>query len=375
MTCLCPSRLAPLSSLTPKVSLSVGAVPMQMPGLVAMLGMGAPGAGAAMATSRLDLKMSGLLSGMMGQPWLPTSMPTLLTMSAQMSSLAALFPLHDINALIAELQQMLASLRAHVLPIMAGAAALPKLAMANMVMAARMTLSMRLKGLCPMSLSGLDHSFAAANNLAPPTATFNAAVNASARMGGAGMPGFGLPLPQLGMAMSLAAVALLASLPASLGLPAVGSTDFAGAAMAALARLASIPALPLDLGDLMSQLARLSDLAAIQQAFGMDAMTSAGVSRVQAMLNFMGGLRLPSLPAAVLALQPKLDMLPTMEAVQTGAQVARLNVSTVSSAMRLSPMRPPILSALMALNALKAVLADALGVPAMSGCAACKMAA
>lgn len=168
MTCFCPFRLAPLSSLTPKVSLSVGAVPMQMPDLVAMLGMGAPGAGAAMATSRLDLKMSGLLSGMMGQPWLPTSMPTLLTMSAQMSSL---------------------------------------------------------------------------------------------------------------------------------GLPAVGSTDFADAAMAALARLASIPALPLDLGGLMSHLARLSDLAAIQQAFGVDAMTSAGVSPVQAMLNFMGGLRLPSLPA------------------------------------------------------------------------------
>ena len=372
MTCLCPSQLKPLASLRPSVSLSVGAVPMQMPSLVAMLGMGSA---ESVAASRVDLKMGMMMSGLQGQPWALPGIPSLMTMTAQMSSLAAVFPLGDINALIAQLQQMLASLRSFVFPLMSAAAALPKLTMANMVLAARMTLSMRAKGLCPMSLSGLDHSFAASHNLASPTATLNASINASARMGAGAFPRFGMSMPQVNMALSMAALAPLASLPASLGLPAVGSTDFVGAAMSALAGLVSFPTLPLDLSALMSQLASLSDLAAIQQAFGMDAMTSAGVSRVQAMLNFMGTLRLPSLPSLALSLQPKLDMLPTMEAVQTGAQVARLHAPTFSMAMGMTPIRPPVLSALTALNALKAVLADALGVAPGSCCAACRMAA
>ena len=196
-------------------------------------------------------------------------------------------------------------------------------------------------------------------------------ISASARMGSGAFPRFGLPFGQLSMASSLAALAPLASLPTSLGLPPMTSPNFAAAAMAALTKLMQVPSFPLDLSALTSQLSQLTDLGAIQQAFGMDAMTPAGVSRVQAMLNFMSGLRLSPLPSLVMDLQPKLDMLPTIEAVQTGAQVARLNVSTFASAMQFTPMRPPILSAMMALNALKTVLADMLGMSPTSACILC----
>ena len=373
MSCFCPSRMQPLSALMPRASLSVGAVPMQMPGLIAFLGMG--DAEGAHPASRVDLKMNAMLGTMHTPSVLPFGVPPLMSMTAQMASLAGIFPLDDLAALIDTLKQALHDLTAHLLPLLGHAARLPRLPMANMVLAARMTLSLRAKGLCPMALSGVDHSYATRNNFAPAMPTLKAALSASARAGAPGIPAFGLSVPQLSMAMSLAGLAPLATMPTSLGLPAIGSSNFAAAAMAALARLAQMPAFPLDVSSLLSQLARLSDLAAIQQAFGMDAMSPAGVSRVQVMLNFMSRLRLPALPSLAMSLQPKLDMLPPFEAVQTGAQVAHLNVQTFSTAMRFSPIKPPVLSLLSALNALKLVLADALGITPHSACPACKMAA
>lgn len=374
MPCFCPAQTRSLTMLMPSARLSVGAVPWQMPSMIAMLGLGDAEAGG--PPPRVDLKMSAFLGSIQGQPWLPFRIPTLMTLSAQLSSVAAFFPLDDLNALIAQLQQALNSLSAHLMPLMASAARLPKLPMANMVLAARMTLSLRAKGLCPMALSGLDHSFAARLGLAPSTDVVRGAISASASVGSVGMPGFGLPFEQLTMALSLAGLAPLASPPPSLSLPSVGSSNFANAGMAMLANLARMPTLPLDVSSLLSQLSRLTDLAAIQQAFGMDAMSSAGVTRVQAMLNFMSRLRLPALPSFAMDLQPKLDMLPTMEAVQAGAQVARLNVPTFSTAMGFSPIKPPVLSALSALNALMAALGNMLGeLPASGGCVACSFAA
>ena len=173
MPCYCSSQSLPMSSLMPTASLSVSAVPPQMPNMIAMLGLGAAEAAPAAAASRIDLRMSALLTPMLGQSWLPSVMPPLISMTAMMAPLAAMFPMDDLNALIAELKQSLASLTEHFQPILSSVARLPKLPMLNMVMAARMTLSLRARGLCPMALSGLDHSFATRMGFAPamPTST------------------------------------------------------------------------------------------------------------------------------------------------------------------------------------------------------------
>lgn len=367
MTCFCAPRVAPLKMLAPKASLAVGPVPPQMPKLIAMLGLPVPDAPP--PAPRIDLKLANAMAPMANQSWVPPKPPVLMGKMAQLSSLAALLPMEDIGALIAELQDMISKMAENVQPVLTGAARLPKKPMMNMVMAARMTLAMRAKGLCPMSLSGLDQTFAAAQGLPPAPSKFNATMSAAKMT--PRIPRFALPMPQVGMAMTLASLAPLETIPTSLSMPPVASSSFAGAAMAALANLARVPPLPLDVTRLMTELARLSDLAAIQQAFGENAMTPAGVARVQAMLTYMSRLPLPPLPSVALAVQPKLDMLPPLEAVQAGARVASVNVQTFAAASKLTPPRVPILSQLMALNALKAVLADFLGVAPHSGCPAC----
>lgn len=369
MTCFCAARVAPLKMLAPKANLSVGPVPPQMPKMVAMLGVPLPGPGPAPAP-RIDMKMAAVMTPMVGQSWVPPKPPALMGKMANLSALAALLPLEDIGALVAELQDMLTKLTENVQPVMTGAARLPKKPMLNMVMAARMTLSMRAKGMCPMDLSGLDSSFANAQGLPPAPGKMAATMGAVKGMPRP-IPRFALPIPMQTMAMTLASLAPLETIPTSLSMPPIASSQFAGAAMAALARLAQVPPLPIDVSKMMAELAQLSDLAAIQAAFGESAMTPAGVAKVQAMLTYMSRVPLPPIPSVALALQPKLDMLPPLPAVEAGARVASLNVQTFANAARLTPPRVPILSPLMAINALKAVLADILGVEPHSGCPTC----
>ena len=367
MTCFCPPRVAPLGALTaPKANLSVGPVPIQMPKLVAMLGLPMPDSAPA---PRVDMKMAALLTPMVGQSWVPPMPPAMMGKMANLAALAHLLPLEDIGALMEELREMIAALAENVQPVLSQAAHLPKKPMMNMVLAARMTLSMRAQGLCPMDMSGLDSTFAQTNGLQPHPGKMSATMSAARGMGR--MPRFALPIPMQTMAMTLASLGPLESIPTSLALPPISSSQFSGAAMALLAQLARIPPLPIDASKMLAELSQLTDLAAIQQAFGENAMTPAGVARVQAMLNYMSKLPLPPVPPMALALQPKLDMLPPLPAVEAGARVASLNVQTFNQAASLSPPRVPILSPLMALNALKNVLADILGVEPHSGCAVC----
>ena len=165
MTCFCPPRIAPLGALTmPKASLSVGPVPIQMPKLVAALGLPMPDSAPA---PRIDMKMAAVMAPMVGQSWVPPKPPALMGRMSSLSSLAAFLPLADIAALMHELQTMVSELMENVQPVLSQAAYMPKKPMFNMVMAARMTLSMRAQGLCPMDLSGLDSSFAQAEGRPP----------------------------------------------------------------------------------------------------------------------------------------------------------------------------------------------------------------
>ncbi|MEX0309314.1 MAG: hypothetical protein AB3N17_03620 [Tateyamaria sp.] len=382
MPCFCPSQLPNLNGLLPRTSLSVGAVPPQMSNLLGLLGLTGGTGGV-----RADLGMGNMLPSMDAKAWMHAQMsaampgmpfygmPKLMSMTAQMSAVGASFPMTDSRALLADLKRTLRSMAMQLMPFISSAQAMPALQLSNMVLAARMTLSLRASGLCPMALSGVDMSFSNSEGLGNPRTTLNTAISSAMSMHAPSIPGFGLPFPKLSLAMYLASLAPLATAPTTLGLPHVSNPNFAAMAMSMLSGLASIPALPFDLNSLLSDLSRLSDLSAIQQAFGPDAMSSAGILRVQNMLNFMGRLRLPSLPAFALSLAPKLDMLPSLDAVRTGAEVARSGAGTFAASMRFNPSLPVILPFLTLLDALKKLLADTLGTMPTAACPLCQDAA
>ena len=386
MPCFCSLQTQKLSTLMPKANLSVRAVPPQLAQLASLLGIAN---GPLASPSRADLRMNAKLPSMSSQAWLhstlsavrpgipmvPNGGPPLMALTARVGAVSGSFPTMNPQALLMELKRTLKSMAVRLMPFNAAAARIPKPQMTNMVMAARLTLGLRAQGLCPMALSQVDMSFSQSQNLGNPTATLKAAIGANARLGATGVPPFALPLSKLNLAMSMAALAPLASLPATSGLPPVSDPNFTSMAMSMLSGLSSLPAMPIDPTALLNDLMRLSDLSAIEQAFGADAMTPAGVLRVQNMLNFVGRLNLPQVPPVALALQPKLDMLPSMDAVMAGAQVAKMNAPTFASALRFTPGLPPILPLLEAINAFRAVLADALGAPPAGACGTCKMVA
>ncbi|MEQ3710754.1 hypothetical protein, partial [Tateyamaria sp.] len=211
-----------------------------MPKMIAALGLPMPDSAPA---PRIDMKMAAVMAPMVGQSWVPPKPPALMGRMASLSSLAAFLPLTDIAALMAELQQLVSELAQNVQPVLSQAAYMPKKPMLNMVMAARMTLSMRAQGLCPMDLSGLDSTFAQAEGLPPHPGKMNATMSAVRGMGP--IPRFALPIPMQSMAMTLASLAPLETIPTSLSMPPISSSKFGGAAMAMLAQLARIPPLPI----------------------------------------------------------------------------------------------------------------------------------
>ncbi|WP_299044398.1 hypothetical protein [uncultured Tateyamaria sp.] len=297
-----------------------------------------------------------------------------MMMTAQMSAVGSSFPMHDPRAVLEELKRTLRSLRAYLWPFGTSMLSIPRPHLASMTMAARMTLSLRAQGLCPMALSGVDMSYSNAMNLGCPHTTLNAAIGVHAGLGTAQFPAFGMSMPQLNLAMTLAALAPLADAPMTLGLPAISDPGFGDAAMDLLSGLGGIPPLPFDISQLLEHLTMISDLSAITEAFGPDAMSPAGIGRVQAMLNYMFGLRLPALPSAALSLQPKLDMLPSMDNVLAGAAVAQNGANTFAASMRFNPSLPVILPFLSVLDALKAMLGHAFGgMP--TACSLCRVAA
>lgn len=374
MPCFCPPTMQSLSSLMPTASLSVQVVPPQMPHLIDLLGLSG-GSG----TSRLDMQISSQLpklsaqayfQGIFAGPMMPSSGPLLMSLTARLGGVAGSFPLTNMSALTADLRLSLRSLSGFLFPLMSQMQSIPRIHIGNMVMAARLTLSMRSLGLCPLALAGLGMSFSDSLNLGDPQTRYNEATRFSASIR-ASMSRFAIPMPQMGLAMSLSALAPLATVPSTLGLPPVSSASFNAAAMGMLSELGSIP-LPSPLPNLMADLSKLSDMMAINKAFGMDAMTPAGITRVQNMLSFMARLNLPALPLDLSGLKSKLDMLPSLDDVNTGNEVVQSSTASFRAALSFKPSMPQILPVLEAINAHKTVLADFLGTSPTGPCGSCQ---
>jgi len=377
-----------MAAFKPALMADVRVVPPQLGALASLLGLknAAPVAGMP-PPPRLDQLLAQLLPKVTANAFLRATvtaqnpnlkLPILLPpaggpMVALAIKLAASpLPLHAPAALIAELKQMIASMMAQLMPRAMPIKAMPRLMIKNMTMAARLTLALRAQGICPMALAGVDGRFALSAGLAEPRATFAATVSFAATLKPPTAPVMMLPPPQLALARLMASLAPLQNVHVPLGLPPVTSPQFVPMFQNLLAALAAIPAPPMPMvpAELLALASLLEALSKILEAFGQDALTPAGVARVNAMLAFVARLDLPKPPVAAIALQAKLDALPKIEAVRLGGQMAQvpllaLSLTTPPPAMALAPL-------LDAIRALHAVLSNALKTSPFGPCVACK---
>lgn len=377
MTCFCKS--APVPAVTPMTNLSVRFVPPQLKNLLGMMGL------EGMDPIRVDQQMAQALpSG--GSAWLNAtlaaqaprlSMPSfvpgggaMMTAMLSLSAAAPVFPILSPKRLIAALAQAINSLIANAMPRLQSVGALPTLAMQRLALAARLTLNMRQNGVCPMMLANVDMRA----GLTGSTARAQAAVNFAARMPSMRMAPFALPLPQLRLAQSLAGLAPLGGAAQAAGLPPMSDPGFMRALQSMMKMLAAMPMLPLRMGmaALMEMIGKIADLGVIEEAFGPNAMTPGGISRINAMLRFFAKMRLP-MPALAAALNANLDLTPPLPDVLKGLQTAQSSGGAIAASLSMSAnfVMPPILSLMSALAMLSTVLGLNTGVSAFGPCIAC----
>ncbi|MEX0276128.1 MAG: hypothetical protein AB3N19_01295 [Ruegeria sp.] len=351
----------------PTANLSVQAVPPQMMKLLSLLGL----QGTASGQARADMKLNAMLPAMTPDMYLKATMaanapnialpPILPTdgggaISLMMRLVATGYPLADPRALLAEVQQAVVSMAKNVLPQAQTIPKIPAPQMQNITLAAKMTLALRAQGVCPMALAGLDFSHEAKMELGEAggsRGTCSAALNFAAKLPRITMPPFALPLPKVNLARQLALMAPATTAPAAMGLPAVSDPNLMKTLMSQLAALSTIPIpnLPVSLEDLQAMADQLQDLATIQEAFGPDALTPAGIARINAMLSCIARLNIP-VPLEAQSLQMQLDALPKIDDVTQGAQATQSGAMNLAASMSVQPPAVPILPTLEALRKL-----------------------
>ncbi|KIC45671.1 hypothetical protein RA28_08105 [Ruegeria sp. ANG-S4] len=366
----------------PTANLSVQAVPPQMMKLLSLLGL----QGTASGQARADMKLNAMLPAMTPDIYLKATMaanapnialpPILPTdgggaISLMMRLVATGYPLTDPRALLAEVQQAVVSMAKNVLPQAQTIPKIPAPQMQNITLAAKMTLALRAQGVCPMALAGLDFSHEAKMELGEAggsRGTCSAALNFAAKLPRITMPPFALPLPKVNLARQLALMAPAATAPAAMGLPAVSDPNLMKTLMSQLAALSTIPIpnLPVSLEDLQAMADQLQDLATIQEAFGPDALTPAGIARINAMLSYIARLNIP-VPLEAQSLQMQLDALPKIDDVTQGAQATQSGAMNLAASMSVQPPAVPILPTL---EALKKLAKSLPGLP-LGPCDAC----
>ncbi|GGE52110.1 hypothetical protein GCM10011517_19820 [Actibacterium pelagium] len=195
-----------------------------------------------------------------------------------------------------------------------------------------------------MALARVDASFAAKAGTTSSGQTFSTAMGFAATLPRVTFPPFALPGPRVQMAWNMAALGQAAALPTAMGLPPMSDPSLTKALLSQLGVLSTIPVpdMPVSLDDLKAMADKLEDLATIQEAFGPDALTPAGVSRVNAMLRFMSSLKIP-LPLPAQTLQVHLDALPDLDDVLSGMQAASSGAMNIAASMSVAPPPVPIM--------------------------------
>lgn len=379
MACLCNLPNDWSTAFVPTMTADVQAVPPQLSQLSDLMGqVSASASASASASVGTGLKqtlpnvsanawLSGTLK--MSGPFPPGAGPLL---NAAVKLTASPVPLDDLDALYGEMEQMASSLQQEVVPQIASFRSVSWSLITNMTQAARLTLSLRAQGICPMALAGVDASFAASAGLGDPQATLAQSFSASASMSAAASASVALSPAQLGLAAQLKAIAAVSTLPAKLNLPPASDPNFAALIKQRLLGLAAarIPPMPAMPDELLAMAATLESLDTITAAFGDDALSPQGVARVNAMLSYVARLRIP-VPAV--PIPPPPPDLPTVEEVKLGATTAQSAAPALVASFQASAIAIPAEPLLDAMTALRAVLSRALKTELMTGtCLDCK---
>lgn len=293
MLCFCSATTVRLPTLTPTANLNIRAVPPQLNVLLGLLGL-------ENLDMRMDEQMGQMLPKTSGNAWisttlaatapnvrLPNTLPTppgaMLTAMMRLSAAAAAahFPLMDPKRLMAELRQAMQSLMAQFLPHSSGISSIPSPGLQRMALAAWLTLALREKRVCPMALARVDmrHSFGDQSQ------RMSASLALAAQLPRMSITPFALSPQQMIFAARLAAFPPLASAPAAMVLPPVTDPNFARMLSNMLSDLAAITASHLPIDKLLALASKLETLNTIKAAFGEDALTPAGIARVNTMLK------------------------------------------------------------------------------------------
>ncbi len=390
MPCFCKNAATHLTTQAVSIRATVMAVPPQMPNLASLLGLQKATANASLsASARADMIMAAKIPNVSYQSWLsgklgvyiPSPIPVggggALNMAVRLSAAANVFPLTDPRRLYGELKQAAASLAKQFMPkAYAGMGALYTPNFSAMVLAARMTLTLRAQGICPMALAAgvkanakLNLAASATMSVAMAQSALESANRHSLVLQKTKMPAFALTPDQMNLAMNLSALAEAQKAQHSLSLPATSDPNFMKTLNTWLESLARIPALPIPTSELLALASKLEELSVVTQAFGPDAMTPAGVARVNAMLSYVASLKLPPPPSAAMALQALLEKLPDLDMVMDGARSVNSSPSTLQASMSAKAPVVPIAPAIEALNALISALQRS--IPNLKDCGAC----
>jgi len=276
---------------------------------------------------------------------LPPGGGAMMSAMLSLSAAAKVFPLNDVRGLLAELQQAASSLAHNILPRVQTLSSIDPVGLQNMALAARLTLAMRAKGVCPMVLAKVDVNAKYAGS----SAAIRAGFSYAATMPQMNVKPFALPSAQLRLAQSLSALAPLGAA----GMPPLTDPNLIANLKAQIRMLAAMPVPKLPVTPAM--LAALADLDAIHEAFGADAMTSAGVARVNAMLRFVASLSLP-MPAVAVDLTQKLSVTPQLPDVLTGMQTVSTAGASLAASLTTSLKMPAIIPTLEMASTLSSIL-------------------
>lgn len=372
--------------LPPPEPLRIRAVPPQLADLARLLGLD-PAAGSQMM--RADLRMASALPDMAPDTWmratlsakmphlqLPRALPfgpgPLVSVMLRLGLAGRIFPLTDPARLIAALKQTMASFAQTTLPATKPLMAMATPSFANLTQAARLTLSLRQQGLCPLALAGVDMSFSMSQGLDEPRGTYAQAMRVAVNVASQPIQPFAMTMDQVRLATHFAGMAGLNTLHEPLNLPPASDPTFPTAAQMLMRALSAIPMPPLPMTptELLELAGILDAIDAIKQAFGQDALTPAGTARVNAMLRYVGQLRLPGI-GPLMAIQEQIDLLPDFDMVQSGAMAATSALPTLATSMTAPVPDLAFMPALDALGALGAVLENLLDQSPFGPCTAC----
>ncbi|MCG7624343.1 MULTISPECIES: hypothetical protein [unclassified Epibacterium] len=384
MVCFCKDLELPMAlPSTTRDSLRVDAPPPQLSNMLKLMKLNAN------LSARTDLNLAEMLP--QDQNWmaanivaqapngtLPSDLPSgggpVLALAARLAVPAALFPLDDLEALKEELTQAILSLEENV---MAQTRSLPpqmpQPSYQHLALGAHMTLALRAQGLCPFEVMEMElNESAALGDGGTSLAKQNATLQFASRLPKMRLPAFGLPPAQLKLATQLAG---LASSTAALNKPPL-TPAFIEQLKSQYKALQSfpVPRTKTPLPILMALAAEMADLDVIHEAFGEDALTPAGQSRINAMYTHWAKKRI-AVPLPAAELQSQFEMLPEVQDVLEGGRVTKSSGPGLMASMSTQMPPPPVTPVLEVIAALGSVMTKLMRQKPFGACSACDFAA